>query len=92
VKDLPQQVESVRAVFAAGVGERTIIVRPPPAFLGQPDEPCEILFLFAGLVTLRPEDAANEGQPDDQRRTERAITIRCTSLVPSPISQSFASR
>jgi DNA invertase Pin-like site-specific DNA recombinase len=45
-----------------------------------------------GLVTLRPVDAANEVQPDDQRRIERAITIRCTSLVPSPISVSFASR
>jgi hypothetical protein len=45
-----------------------------------------------GLVTLRPADAANEVQPDDQRRIERAITIRCTSLVPSPISVSFASR
>jgi DNA invertase Pin-like site-specific DNA recombinase len=45
-----------------------------------------------GLVTLRPTDAANEVQPEDQRKTSRAITIRCTSLVPSPISHSFASR
>jgi hypothetical protein len=45
-----------------------------------------------GHVTLHPEDAANAVQPEDQRRTDRAITIRCTSLVPSPISHSFASR
>jgi hypothetical protein len=31
-------------------------------------------------------------QSDDQRRSDRAMTIRCTSLVPSPISVSFASR
>jgi len=45
-----------------------------------------------GLVTLRPADAANEVQPDDQAKSDRAITIRCTSLVPSPISHSLASR
>jgi hypothetical protein len=45
-----------------------------------------------GLVALCPTKAANEVEPDDQRRMSRAITIRCTSLVPSPISQSFASR
>jgi DNA invertase Pin-like site-specific DNA recombinase len=31
-------------------------------------------------------------QPQNQRNTSRATIIRCTSLVPSPISQSFASR
>lgn len=36
--------------------------------------------------------AANDIQPEDQLKTDRAMTIRCTSLVPSPISQSFASR
>jgi hypothetical protein len=45
-----------------------------------------------GLLTLPPADAANEVQPEDQRKTDRAMTIRCISLVPSPISQSFASR
>ena len=34
----------------------------------------------------------NATQNGDQRSTERAMTIRCTSLVPSPISHSFASR
>jgi len=45
-----------------------------------------------GLVSLCPTEAANEVQPDDQRNTSRAMTILCTSLVPSPISQSLASR
>jgi hypothetical protein len=45
-----------------------------------------------GLITLHPANAANEVQPENQRKTSRAMTIRCTSLVPSPISHSLASR
>lgn len=33
-----------------------------------------------------------DADPADQRSTSRAMTIRCTSLVPSPISHSLASR